>query len=108
METQQATSAPSPPSVSVGDFAMLDSESPMFHRACRRGADAVSEVKSASDDEWEIAKAPEDDCSEMVADARLKGRRSPRRRLVSSRSQLADLFSTEYRAANDPTRGDGS
>ena len=33
------------------------------------GANAVSEVKSASDDEWEIAKAPEDDCSEMVADA---------------------------------------
>ena len=50
------------PGVSLDDFAMLDSESPMFPSCMLdEGANADSEVKSAFDDEWEIDKAPEDD-----------------------------------------------
>lgn len=103
-ETQQRRHPRHLPGVSLDDFAMLDSESPMFPSCMLdEGANAVSEVKSASDDEWEIAKAPEDDCSEMVADAATERPSQPASTLLAFPQQLADLFSTEYRTANDPT-----
>ena len=51
------------PGVSLDDFCLLDSESPMFPSCLLdEGTNAGSEVQSASHDEWESAKAPEDDC----------------------------------------------
>ena len=98
------------PGVSLDDFAMLDSESPMFPSCMLdEGANADSEVKSAFDDEWEIDKAPEDDgtCSPVTdgpAECTLwvKPPAQPAATVPAFPTQLSDVFATVDRTMTDP------
>ena len=98
------------PGVSLDDFAMLDSESPMFPSCMLdEGANADSEVKSAFDDEWEIDKAPEDDgtCSPVTdgpAECTLwvKPPAQPAATGPAFPTQLSDVFATVDRSMTDP------
>ena len=98
------------PGVSLDDFAMLDSESPMFPSCMLdEGANADSEVKSAFDDEWEIDKAPEDDgtCSPVTdgpAECTLwvKPPAQPAATVPAFPTQLSDVFATVDRTMADP------
>lgn len=98
------------PGVSLDDFAMLDSESPMFPSCMLdEGTNADSEVKSAFDDEWEIDKAPEDDgtCSPVTdgpAECTLwvKPPAQPAATVPAFPTQLSDVFATVDRTMTDP------
>ena len=98
------------PGVSLDDFAMLDSESPMFPSCMLdEGTNADSEVKSAFDDEWEIDKAPEDDgtCSPVTdgpAEVTLwvKPPAQPAATVPAFPTQLSDVFATVDRSMTDP------
>lgn len=98
------------PGVSLDDFAMLDSESPMFPSCMLdEGTNADSEVKSAFDDEWEIDKAPEDDgtCSPVTdgpAECTLwvKPPAQPAATVPAFPTQLSDVFATVDRSMTDP------
>ena len=98
------------PGVSLDDFAMLDSESPMFPSCMLdEGTNADSEVKSAFDDEWEIDKAPEDDgtCSPVTdgpAECTLwvKPPAQPAATGPAFPTQLSDVFATVDRSMTDP------
>ena len=98
------------PGVSLDDFAMLDSESPMFPSCMLdEGANADSEVKSAFDDEWEIDKVPEDDgtCSPVTdgpAECTLwvKPPAQPVATVPAFPTQLSDVFATVDRSMTDP------